>query len=60
MYFTGSTIMLVNGTVLDTSILQYVLQIRTYDYDRARIKYLTVDVIVTPVLEPSKLEFIKT
>ncbi|XP_076092484.1 uncharacterized protein LOC143063919 isoform X2 [Mytilus galloprovincialis] len=56
-YFEGSTIMLVNGTVLDTSILQYVLQIRTYDYDRARIKYLTVDVIVTPVLEPIYYEY---
>jgi hypothetical protein len=43
--------MLVNGTVLDTSILQYTVRIRTDDgttYGRST-KTLTVNVIVTPL-----------
>ena len=47
--------MLVNGTVLDTSMLQYAIRIRTDDgttYGRGTLT-LTVTVIVTPVLQPS-------
>ena len=53
--YSGTKIMLVNGTVLDTSILQYTVRIRTDDgttYGRST-KTLTVNVIVTPVLQPS-------
>ena len=53
--YSGTKIMLVNGTVLDTSILQYIVRIRTDDgttYGRST-KTLTVNVIVTPVLQPS-------
>lgn len=53
-YLDDTKIMLVNGTVLDTSMLQYAIRIRTDDgttYGR-RTLTLTVNVIVTPVLQP--------